>query len=210
MAKKTKQVVKAKAATPAIYPPTADNISTAVVLASLEEKAKPAMKKLQKFDKITSEKDMVAVGEQIKLLKEIDKEATKEEKSMIDPINLTMKRIKAHFKPFHDKIGALESEYKGMMTEFLEQSRVKIAQLEEKFEKNEIKKVSTFTSKVNALQVSNTGPAKVRKIKKLVIIDEKKIPKQYLVPDESAIERDLRLGKAVPGCELQEFDSIAI
>jgi hypothetical protein len=81
--------------------------------------------------------------------------------------------------------------------------------VKEDFADGKIKKVSTFTEKSAALQISN-GAAKIKQVYKLFIDDEKKIPREYLVPDESAIITAMKEGKKVAGCTYKKVKSISI
>lgn len=204
IAKTVKKAVKEIVINPAA-------VSTEVVIASMEKEAAPMFKKLSKISTISSKADFDLAAEQVKLLKSIDSMATKEEKSMTDPLETTKKRIKAHFKPFHDKVNEAETNAKLLMSVWLEENDRKMAKIESDFKKGDIKKVSTYTEKLNVLQVANEGSAgKVKQVSKLFINDEKKIPREFLVPDESAIIEAFKNGKTVAGCEYKKVKTIAI
>lgn len=189
-------------------------VSTEVVVASLEKQAGPAFKKLGKVESITTQEDFDLVGDQLKFIKDVDKLAHAEEASMINPIkssvDLTIKRIKTHFKPFHDKVTKLETDYKNLMLGFMTSQAAKAKQIEEDFTSGKIKKISTVVAKTSELQINRSGAAKPRKIWKMFIVDEKKIPREFLVPDESAITNSFKEGNKVSGCEYKQIDSISI
>lgn len=216
---KAKNLVKANVSKLAPTPAEQDNkeaVSTAVVVSSIEKKAAPAMRKLKKIDKIKTQEDFDAAAENMKILKDIDKEASAEEADLasdayaiIEKAENTIAKIGRHFEPFHNKIKALEADTKEKMAKFLEQTRKKAKQVEARFEKGGMS-ISKFTSKVAAVSFKKGGAAKVRQIQKLEIVDESKIPRQYMVPNRSAIEADLRAGKKVAGCDLITVDNIAL
>lgn len=208
---KTKSKSLAKQKSSVAIPVKKEVVSTEVVIASLEKQASPAIKKLARVTKVTSKAEFDAVAEQIKLLKEIDKIAIKEENEMTSGIKHSLARIKAHFKPFHDKVSTLETNYKLMMSVWLEKNDKKLAQVTEAFVAGDIKKVSTFAEKTSALQISNEGSAgKVKQISKLFINDVSKIPREFMVPDEAAIIAAFKNGENVAGCEYKKVKTIAI
>jgi hypothetical protein len=216
---KTKNLVKAKGNKLAPTPAEQVNkeaISTAVVVSSIEKKAAPAMRKLKKIDKIKTQADFDAAAENLKILKDIDKEASAEEDDLakeayeiIEKANATINKIGKHFEPFHEKIKALEVDTKSKMEKFLQAARGKVKQVEAKFEKGGMS-IAKFTSKVAAVSFQKGGAAKVREVKRLEIVDESKIPREFMLPNRAAIEAELRAGKKVAGCELKTTDQIAI
>lgn len=184
-------------------------ISTQVVVASLEKRAEPSFKVLEKITKVTKD-NFEVVASNIKAIKEIDKIAKAEEASMIDPIKLSIKRIEQFFKPFHTRVKDAELENKQLLEDYVNASTKAIAKVEEDFKNGSIKKVATYAEKTASFQISNGGSAQTRKISKLLIIDVKKIPREFLVPDESAIVAAFKDGKIVAGCEYRKVNSIAI
>lgn len=186
-------------------------ISTQVLVASLEKKANPAIKKLKKIVTVDSVEEFQEAGIQLKVIKAVRKEAADEMSSMLSGIKLTEKKIREHFKPFFDKVDSLEADYKLLMSVFLEQSKKKQAKLNEDFETNKVKKISTYNNKLASMTVTHVkGGASIRKVQKLFIVDEKKIPREYLVPNEKKIREALEAGENVPGCELKYVEGISI
>jgi hypothetical protein len=182
--------------------------SVQIVLSSLNKKAKPLQNKLSSLQ-VKDQKDYDLAGSLMKQLKTLAKESEAEKKKIIDPLNQTLKAIKEHFKPFEEVVEALEADTKKKMIAFYTAQEEKQKKLEAKFERGEIKKVSTLVSKQDELQVSSAHSS-VRKTKVVEIVDEKKIPREYLVPDMAAIKEALNAGKKVAGCVLSDKTGIAI
>lgn len=204
MAKKLKKVEKEP------------EISTAIVLSSIEKDAKPLFSKLNKITSITAQADMDLAGENMKALKGIadiaytkEQETNEPNKEAIKNIKLAMKKVTELFAPFHLKINAEETRIKNLIGEFLDAQDTAAAKLEADFESGKIKKVSTFAGKMASTQVVN-GAAKRKKVKKLFITDPSKIPRQYLVPDEDAIWNAIEDGKKVAGAEIRKVNQVAI
>lgn len=188
-----------------------EKVSTEIVLASMEERAQDHFKKLKKFTKkkITTKEEYNLVAENVKGLKAIDKEAKLQEDSIIEPIEESIGLIRDLFKPFHNKVKDWDTNAKLMLSVFLEEQKKKLAKVTAKFEAGKISKVSTYTSAVNEFSAPK-GAAKVRKLKRVVIIDENSVPEKFKSPDIDKIEEALKNGEEVPGCKYEEVDNIAL
>lgn len=186
-----------------------DRVNTAVVLSSLEKKAAPLFKRLHAIAAIKTRESFDLAANLVKQLKEIGKISESEKRSILEPLKETEKRIREHFKPFETKLLEVETQTKLQMSLFLENSKKKLAKVDEAFEEGKIKRVGTYTSKVAELQVQSNS-AQIRKVKKLSIYSLKDIPAEYLMPDEDKIMAALKQGKEVPGCRIVLVDNIAI
>lgn len=187
---------------------TAEKVSAAVVVQSLQKQATPLFKKLEVV-KIDSQEEYDRAGKLVKELKEMAKVADQKEKAITNPLNEALKETKALFKPFKDRVAEVELQTKAGMNQFLIKQEAATKKLEEKFERGDIKKVSTLVAKKEELQVQSAN-SKVRKVKVLKIVDASAIPREYLEPNESAIKAALLEGKKVKGCILEEVNQIAI
>jgi hypothetical protein len=187
-------------------------LSTAVVVASLEKQAEPYFAKLTKYTSIDSQEDFEAVGEQLKLLKNIEAAAKEEENMLTEGIKQSLNRIREHFKPFRAKVANTELTYKLMLSAFVEKSKKKIAALDEAFTKGNMK-VGTYAKKAAEIAVpsSNNG-AKIRRVWTAVVTDEKKIPREFLTPDISAITAAFKEDptRKIPGVSWEQKEQIAI
>ena len=186
---------------------TAPTVSAAIVAKSIEKESKPLIR-LASIDILTQE-DFDRAAEALSNLKQLSKKAKAEEATIVDPIRQAIKATQAHFKPFIDLVAKIEAQTKESMTAFLVKQKGRVAQLEEDFDTGKIKKVSTLVRKQNELQVSSEH-AQVKRIWQLRIVDENKIPREYLVVDETKVREALKDGKKVPGCVWEQVDSIAI
>lgn len=183
-------------------------INSLVVAKSLEKKSLPIRKKVSDLEVVDQESFDLAAS-LIKQLKAYVKESKAEEDKIADPIKEALANLRAHFKPFNDSIAALEFDTKLKMSVWVEGQQKKQLKVAEDLESGKIKKVSTFISKSEALQVKSPS-ASVRKVKVLRITNEKLIPREYLVPDEAKIKADLLKGISIAGCKIDLENSIAI
>ena len=183
--------------------------STAIVIASLEKKAKPLITSLSRIEAIESQEDYDSSSIIISKLKALKKEASAEESTMLDPLKKTEKAIRSHFQPFYNKVSEMESAIKSLMLEWVNKQDLIAAKAEKDFEDGKIASVGTYAKKVAQAQVKN-GTAQRKKVWYLEIEEPSSIPREYLVPDTSKIEEALKSGKKVKGCKLVQKNVIAI
>lgn len=183
--------------------------SALVVIAALQKQADPWRKKVEALPiKTKDEYDTAALL--LSNLKQLGKQAKIEEDGMTTGIKQSLKAITAHFQPFYIGIEATEKRTKERMVNFLDGQEAKVVKLHSDFNAGKIKRVGTVVAKENDLQNVSNEDASVRKIKTLDIFDAKKIPREYMVPDEVAIKRAFQAGRVVPGCKMVLTKSIAI
>lgn len=188
---------------------TAQNVTNAIVVAqALQKQATPLFNKVTKLA-IDTQEEYSQAAALLADLKELGKQAKAEQDKFLKPINELLKVTKTHFKPFFDRLTQIEELKKGEMIAFLNKQEAEAKKLEKKFEKGDIKKVATFMRKQEELEVTSED-AVVRNIKRLHITNEKKIPREYLMPNEAKIMAALKDGEEVPGCEIVLEKSIAI
>jgi hypothetical protein len=181
-------------------------IDAAIVLKALEKDAAPLLKKLKGFE-IASQDDYAKAVQLTKELKGLAKVAKSKQDEFVVPLNELIKKAKALFKPFTDMVEATELNIKVEMQSYLTTQAEKQKQLEQDVQSGKIKKVSTYVRKVEELEVKNSG---VRKIWQAIEIDASKTPREYMVPDTTAIREALKAGKKVNGWEWKQVDSIAL
>jgi hypothetical protein len=183
--------------------------SMMVVAESIKRKAQPIIKKVQ--DCIIKTKDEYdAAAKAISQLKELSREAERQEKTLTEPAKSIIKSAQEIFKPFRTQVSTLEVSIKSRMLEFQEHQEKKSAKLLEKFESGEIKKLSTIVTKQNELLTTSSENAQLRKVWTLFIENEKLIPRNYLVADEVKIRTAMKAGEKVAGCRWEQVNSIAI
>lgn len=186
-----------------------ETVSTAVVVASLEDKAKPVFNKLKKMGSIICQKDFDLYAEHIKTLKAFKKEGELEKKGITDGIKRSLKAINAHFQPFFNRVWESENDAKEKMEVWLTGQAKKKDKLLGDFKAGKIS-VSAFSKKEDEFSVSSGGGASIRNLKTLEIVDVTKIPREYMVPDERAIREALLSGTKVPGAKMKTKKTIAI
>lgn len=185
-------------------------VSDQVVIASIEAQAKIPFAKLTKFTKIKDQDEMALASTQVKILKELSKEATRQENGITASMYESIAKVEALFKPFKDKVKAADLDTKTKILEYQQELETARLKLEEDFKSGKVKKVSTYTEKSSALVGGSSGAAKITNKTKLSITDPKKIPREYLIVDERMVEEALKAGKKVPGAELIKIKGVSI
>jgi len=183
-------------------------VATQVVIASLQKKAAPLIKRLAEF-KIDTQADYDKAAVTLRQIKEFAKEAEDRQRLILIPLQQATKATKELFSPFFAQVTQLQEAVKARMVDFLNHQEREKVKLEKAMDSGEIKRVSTFMRKTAALEVDSDA-ATVRNIKVLVMLDESKTPRAYLVPDQAAIKAALVAGKKVAGWKLDTQKNIAI
>lgn len=185
----------------------AKKVSEKVILESIEKRAAAPIRKLKAVGKV-KKSNFHVVADNLKQLKELKAEGTRQMNSIIEPMNTAVSKVRALFQPFFTKVASIEADYKSQMYKVIESAEEKKLSLDQAFSKN---KISGITLEKKKLKESvDTGSATVRKMWTPVCLDEDKTPRKYLVPDEALIKEALMEGKSVPGWELRQVNNIAI
>jgi len=190
---------------------TAEAVETAnQVVGNIAETSRIIINSQPTFDKAKDK-----LGE----IKEIKKIVNDKKESITKPLNEALKNVRGLFKPIEDKIDVIENYLK---TEVLKYNQKLLAE-QRKREEDANKKIEEEQAKGKSLDEINIDKIakpltnitqkveaiKTRKIKKLRIINEQLIPREYLTPNEVAIKEALLNGIKVDGCEIFE-EEIAI
>lgn len=168
---------------------------------------------------IDSDAKMSEATEILKKIKVVGKMITEKKELITKPINQALKEAREMFKPLESDCSDAEREIKNKMIAYQNEVETKRKKELEKIEKkveNGTMKIETAIKKVDKVQevptsvTSGTGSISTRIIKKVRIVDESIIPREYLIPDIKKIEAVAKAGVEIPGVELYEEKSIAI
>jgi len=149
-------------------------------------------------------------------VKGVRKEVTEKKEAITKPLNEALKNTRALFKPIEDKLDLVEGWVKDQMLKYSQ----KLIAEQRKREEEALKKIEEATEndvEINTEKLAKSvervaekvEAIKTRKVKRLNIVDQEKIPRAYLVPDEAKIKQALLNGEKVAGCEIIE-EEIAI
>lgn len=166
---------------------------------------------------IKTEAQMETAVDYLKQVKDAGKNIKEQKEKLTDPAQETLRRIRALFKPIEDNIREAEGIIKGKMLSFDE---IKQKQSESKIEKIEAKvkagnmDIVKAAKQVEKIEPKNSyegdaGKIQYRTVKKILIVDKTKIPREYLIPNEVMIRKVLLAGKKIPGIKLVEEKQVA-
>lgn len=184
-------------------------LNTQIIVKAMEKESAPLFKKLTALSTINSKADYAAVSANISALKAIGKAARAKKSSIVDPIKQGIKEIESLFKPFIDRCDEMEENAKALMLSYQVKIDAESAKLNQDFADGKIKKASTVIGKQAELVLVDDNSS-VRKTWKAIAIDVTKTPKEYLVPNETAIKEALKAGKKVAGWEWKQVKGISI
>ncbi len=143
-------------------------------------------------------------------VKGIKNQVNEKKESITKPLNEALKNVRSLFRPIEDKLKLIDDYLKSQVltynSKLIAEKEQREKEAEKKVEKGEtIEKATKGLTKTNEkLEVIKT-----RKLKKVRIIDESKLPREYLIPDEQKIKAALLSGIKVEGAELYE-ETIAV
>lgn len=166
---------------------------------------------------IKTEKSMEIAVDYLKRIKEMAQQIKTEKEKLTKPAMEVLKNARTLFAPFEKNIKEAEFIVKDKMLKFDELQQAKAAEKIEKIEakvkagKIDLVKGAEKMEKVEPKKSyeGNVGKVQYRTVQKIVITNWNKIPREYLLLNESLIRRDLLKGVSVPGAKLVSEKSVA-
>lgn len=156
--------------------------------------------------------------ELVKKIKTVGQIITDKKKSIVDPLNEALRNAHLFFAPFEQQCAKAEQTIKYKLLIFrAEQEERAIKRVEKIVAKVETGKMDFKTAepKIAATELSKTigtpqASVQYRTVKDVVIEDEAKIPREYLVLNMVKIRADALAGKIIAGVEVVEKQIVAI
>jgi hypothetical protein len=151
-------------------------------------------------------------------VKAVAKTITAAKDAIVKPLNDELKRARDAFRPFELNQQEAEAIIKRKMiayrTEVEAEARKREEALRARVERGTMK-AATAVSKAEEIEHVQRGAGEsYRKVRKMRIVDLKKIPAQYFIVDEVALRRDALaiggVGEVIPGCEVYEETTLAL
>lgn len=179
------------------------SVATKQDIVVLEERANAISTKAN--FKITSQETLKKANEIMATLKVAKKFVSENKAKIIQPLLLATKNTRELFRPIEEKINGAEIRLKEGILSYKKVVEERQAEQKAKIEAEVESGQKTFDQASEKMEKveAKTEEFKTRKIQKLVITDEKKIPQEYFVIDEVRLRRDLLAGKSIPGAELK-------
>jgi hypothetical protein len=193
-----------------------DKVSTQVVVRSLKAKARSKFKQLAKVTKIKTNKDYELVSATISTLSAIGKEAEAQLGTIINPLQESIRLTKtsiansvAVFEPFLREVQTAKDNAKVIMLDYQNLLEEKKAKVLTEVASGKITDMAAAVAKAESFTVIGTGTKNVKRWT-AVCKDVAKTPREYMVPNESAIKEALKAGKKVAGWEWKQIKSVSI
>lgn len=151
-------------------------------------------------------------------VKQVKKAVTDKKESVTRPLMEGLAAARDLFKPLESVCAEAEKTIKAKMLTYTEDKQVEIDKEKDRIGKRVEKgtmNVDTALDKIENLgEVGKTfrgdnGKVSVRTMRKVRIVDESLLPREYLVPDVKKITQVVLAGLVVPGAEAYEEKVIA-
>lgn len=167
---------------------------------------------------ITKSEEYANAVDIVAKLKEIGSKIKEKKESLTKPLNEALRNARELFAPLEMQFSNAEGIIKGKLLDYKrkkdEEARIEEARIAARVEKGTLK-IETAERKMEAVERIDTttrgdvGEISIRKIKKVRIVNESLIPREYLQPDMVAIRRDALGGKAIAGVEVYDEEVVA-
>lgn len=178
----------------------------------LEKEIDPIVGKAGKIVIKTAD-DMPRAVEMLSLINQYSDTVQEKKETITKPLNLTIKNVRAMFKPLEDKletaIGGIRQAMTKYQTEEVAKQRVEEAKIAARLQKGNIK-LETAVKKMDEVEKApssvetDSGVVKFKTIKKFRVVDKTIVPMEYLVVDEVAVRKAMLAGIEVKGVQYHE------
>lgn len=181
------------------------------VIAIVEKEINPIVTKAKSL-KVTTPESLKLSAELLSRANQALDKITEEKKKLTDPLNQAIKEVRFRYKvveePLQDIISYLRGEQSAYQTKVIAEQRKAEQKIAERVEQGKltaegaVRRLDKIEKSPDSV-TTDSGMLKFRPDKVLKITDEKKIPRDFLIPDEKMILATLKAGKSVPGCEIE-------
>lgn len=166
---------------------------------------------------IKTDTDMEAAADVLSKIKKVGKLIKERKEAITRPMMESLNSTRDLFKPLEQSHASAESIIKTKMLayqhEVAEKNRIEQERLAARVEKGTMKQETAGEKISNQQEVKKTAEGKIgkvttRKITKYRVVDESKLPREFLIPNMSKITEALKAGQEVPGAEGYQEDVI--
>jgi len=162
---------------------------------------------------IKTQEDMVKATDVLSKIKTVGKLIKERKEAITRPMMESLNSVRDLFKPIESNHAEAERIIKGKMLAYQNAEEEKAQEAKDKLaarvEKGTMK-AETAVAKMESIQTPETttkgkvGAVSFRIVKKYRVVDETKIPREFLVPDMGKITEALKAGMEVAGAEVYE------
>lgn len=164
---------------------------------------------------IATSKDLVKAADIRTKIKEVGRIIKEAKDRIVKPLNEAKANAMNLFRPVENEWLEAERIVSGKMVDFNKKEEVRAAKetakIEEKVEKGKMN-MEEAAEKIEAVVPENkiegkNGSVHFRMIKRVIIEDQNKLPREFLIPDIDKINKVAKSGIAIPGVKV-EIDKI--
>lgn len=150
-------------------------------------------------------------------IKQVSGQIKTTKEAITKPLNEALKNARALFSPMEEQLISAESLVKAKIRNYSDEvekkAREEEAKLAARVEKGTLRPETAERKAAEIEKVENkveakTGSVTFSMLRKVRIVDETKIPRAYLVPDEVRIRKDALAGVVIPGVEVYEEKTV--
>ncbi|MES2409671.1 MAG: siphovirus Gp157 family protein [Patescibacteria group bacterium] len=153
----------------------------------------------------------------VSILSELNKfsdRITEEKERVTKPLNEALKAERSRWKPLETQydgaISLLRTRISAYQTKAVQEAKLAQEKIASRVGEGSGKlKIETALKKLEAIEVpteqinTQSGSITFREVQRLNIVDETKIPREYLIPDEKRILDALKGGIEIAGCAIE-------
>lgn len=188
-------------------------MSTKTKEIALIKEVKPLLTRAEDLE-IKSPSDMTKATEMLSQLNKFLDKVIEEKEKITKPMNQALKEVRDRYKPTETSlstaISLIRSSMSGYQTEQLKLKAIEEKKIADRIGDGKGKlKIETAVQQIENLSSpsktieTNQGSIKFRTDKRLRITNTLLIPREYLEINESALLSALKLGKSIPGAEIE-------
>jgi hypothetical protein len=162
---------------------------------------------------ITTPEEMVIATDHLSKMKTVAKMIKERKEAITKPLNEALSSARDLFKPIESNLADAEALVKRKMLDYNDKVEREQAEKQAKIaksledgkisEKTAIKKMEAVPEVQNSVQ-GKVGAVSTKLIKKYRVVDESKLPREFLMPDMGKITEALKAGQTVAGAEMYE------
>lgn len=181
------------------------NIPTSKEIAEVKGKVLAVQEAAYKYV-IKDSKDLTLGENMLRTIKDIETGITARKEEITRPLMKALASARDLFKPLETGHAEAKKVIKEKMLAYQIEEEQRIAEAQAKIEARVEKGSMRPDTAAGKLETIQEGKSKLntRILRKLEIVDESLLPREFLVPDRDAITKALFAGTVVPGAQLKE------
>lgn len=192
---------------------TKTNQETALDTKVVEQKIKGMHEMVAKTE-VADDKTLAEVANKIKMVKDLGKAIRQEMEKYTKPAQEIINNARVKFLPYEKECDEAEKQLKAKATFYMVEVEKERLKKEESIakrvdegklkEETGLRKMEEIGEEKKTIATTSGAKLTLKTVKEVVIIDEAKIPREYLVLDMVKIRKVALAGVEIPGVEVKE------